>query len=265
MICSACRTDNPDSAAYCAGCGGALSPGAPSAGLRAPSRGLAIASLVLGLLSVPTFGLLLVGAVTSVILGVIALVKASQEPALYGGKELAVAGIAASAVSILIIPVLGIVAAIAIPSLMRARISANEVAAIEDVRSVVQAEATYSKANGGAFDTLECLHAADQCIPGYKGGAFLAPILATRGYRHHFLPGRNAHVAAGMSTSSLEAFAFTAVPVVRNRTGVRAFCGDDTGTICQQPLGHEPAVAEGHCVLATPQGSVGPFPACATQ
>src|SRR6185295_14038416 len=106
------------------------------AGLHPPRRGLAIASLVLGILGLPTIGLLGVGAMVGIILGVIALVKASRAPAEYGGRGMAVAGIALAVVSILLTPFIGIIAAIAIPSLLRARISANESAAIGDIRAV---------------------------------------------------------------------------------------------------------------------------------
>src|SRR5687768_14371196 len=111
---------------------------------RAPRRGFAIASLVLGILSLPTIGILLVGAMLSVILGVAALVKARDQPAEYGGRSMAIAGIVLSALSIVVMPfVLGIGAAIAIPSFLRARVSANEAAAIADVRAVVIAEIRY--------------------------------------------------------------------------------------------------------------------------
>src|SRR5204863_8967309 len=75
-----------------------------------PQRGYAIASLILGILSLPTAGLLLLGAMVRVVLGVVALVKASREPGRYAGKGMAVAGIVLSGLSILVLPVIGIVA-----------------------------------------------------------------------------------------------------------------------------------------------------------
>ena len=134
-------------------------------------RGYAIASLVLGILSIPTFGLLLVGAMTSVILGVVALVKESRQPEEYGGKGMAITGIVLAA---RLHPrdacrSLGIVAAIAIPSFLRARVSSNEAAALGDVREVIMAEARYQKANAGYFDRLECLAAPRDVHPRASG------------------------------------------------------------------------------------------------
>src|SRR6266540_1950896 len=44
---------------------------------------------------------------------------------------------------LIVVAIIGIIAAIAIPSLLRARVSANEAAAIGDTRTVISAEAAY--------------------------------------------------------------------------------------------------------------------------
>ena len=42
---------------------------------------------------------------------------------------------------LIVVAIIGIIAAIAIPSLLRARVSSNEAATIGDIRSVISAEA----------------------------------------------------------------------------------------------------------------------------
>src|SRR5262249_18789190 len=136
MTCPRCHAANTPGAAACASCGFALLRQASTlaSATGGGRRGLATASLVLGLLSLPSLGLLGLGAILSIVLGIVALVKANNAPAEYGGKGRAIVGIACGAISVLVMPaVLGIVAAIAIPSLLRARVSANEAAAIGDV------------------------------------------------------------------------------------------------------------------------------------
>jgi type IV pilus assembly protein PilA len=205
---------------------------------RPVHRGYAIASLVLGILSIPTLGLLLVGAMVSVILGVVALVKESRQPEEYGGKGMAITGIVLSGVSILVVPFFaGIIAAIAIPSVLRARVSANEAAALGDVRDVIRAEAAYQAENGGYFDRLECLAAPATCIPGHHGASLIADrLLSTgedQGYRRVFHPGPRAEpVPPKASPTSLMAFAYVATPISPGKSGVRTFCGDGTGVIC---------------------------------
>src|SRR5215212_6267779 len=82
-----------------------------------PSKDLAITSMVLGIVSIFTLGLLVVGAIISIVLGLIALNKVEQNPRAYAGKKQAIAGITASVVSLVLI-VLGTLAAIVVPKLL---------------------------------------------------------------------------------------------------------------------------------------------------
>ncbi len=104
--------------------------------------GLAITSMVLGILGFITsiffIGILL--APVGLILGIVALVKANRKPEIYGGKGFAIAGIATSSLVVLILP---IIAAIAIPNLLAARRSANEATAISSLRTLGGAENTF--------------------------------------------------------------------------------------------------------------------------
>ncbi len=155
-----------------------------------------------------------------------------------------------------LVGVIGIIAAIAIPSLLRARVSANEAASIGDVRTMFSAQTAYQSANGGFYDRLECLQTPSQCIPGYapSGPNFVDATIGNttrHGYTFSFHAGDRVApdtLAQGRySPSSLTQFAYTAVPSTRNRTGVRSFCGDATGVILACPDGREPPVEAGHC------------------
>jgi type IV pilus assembly protein PilA len=257
MTCPQCQLPNPVGTSYCARCGAALqaAPYAPMGGTVAatgPQKGLATTALVLGILSplLACVGVGFVTALVALILGIVAMVKAGRAPGVYGGKGAAIAGVVLGAVTLLMLP---IVAAIAIPSLLRARVSANESAAIGDLRTVISAEAAYQSANAGYYDTLECLGTPSSCIPSYSGPVFLDPVLASgadkTGYRRTFHAGAPASSAEGSesrSPSSMESFAYTMVPVSK-QTGVRGFCGDATGRICVTLDGAAPPVVNGEC------------------
>ena len=58
---------------------------------------------------------------------------------------------------LIVVAIIGIIAAIAIPSLLRARVSANESATIGDIRTLISAQAAYHAANGGFYGPLTCL------------------------------------------------------------------------------------------------------------
>lgn len=216
---------------------------------------MAIASLTLGVLSIPTFGCLIVGAAAGVVLGILALTRANREPEVYGGKGIAIAGIAASALSLLVAIPLAILAAIAIPSLLRARTNANEAVALRHVKAFAVAESIYRGTSGGTYGPPECLADPAVCLPGYDGPALLDADLASdsvvSGYRRTFHPGPSASVSESapgspFATRRLSSFAYTAVPVERGRTGNRAFCADASGRVCAAASG-EVEAASGAC------------------
>src|SRR5262249_924539 len=172
----------------------------------------------------------------------------------HGGQGLASAGIVCSGASLLLAPFLGIFAAIVIPSLLRARVSANEATTIGDIRQVVAAEASYSERNGGHFGTLECLNAPQNCLgAGASTTPFIAPelLLPTRsGFNRSFHPGRDAGYREGHPHQYLQSFAYVASPVTLGRTGVRTFCGDSSGRICFVRSPEEMKVDYGLCPKA---------------
>ncbi len=248
MYCPRCSAANVEGAPFCASCGSPLS----ATPLGPARKGMAMAALVLGLLSIPTFGCLGIGALAAVILGVVALVKANRQPQLYGGKGLAIGGIVTGALSAVIIFPIAIIAAIAVPNLLRARMMANESAAVGDIRTIISAEMTYASVNGGFYDTPRCLARPGGCLPGYTGPVFVDELLGSlavkNGYQRRFHPGPSAVGSPGaLSPSSLTGFAYTAVPVKAGNTGRRSFCGDASGVVCMTPLGGEIEVVNGAC------------------
>ena len=164
---------------------------------------------------------------------------------------------------LIVVAIIGIIAAIAIPSLLRARVSANESATIGDIRTVISGQAAYQSANGGwyASDML-CLSVptGSGCIPSYptNGPTFIDPNLtgqtAKSGYNRSF----NATAASGMNTAvsgtnSTGAYAYSAWPVTSGQSGVRAFAGDSSGVICFTPNASTatPTVTNGAVTLSS--------------
>ena len=202
---------------------------------------------------IPTAGLLFVGGIVAILLGVAALVQAGRNPKEYGGKGPALVGIVAAGFSIVVSPfILGMGAAIAIPLLLRGRVSANEAGAIGDLRTLAAAERTYAAKNGAFVDRVECLEDPRPCLKG-ASAPFITHIPENRaGYVRSFHPGLPVGAedirGLGLSPTSLQACAFVAVPLVRGQTGVRSFCADSAGEFCYLGSGGRPAVVAGACV-----------------
>lgn len=146
---------------------------------------------------------------------------------------------------LIVVAVIGIIAAIAIPSLLRARVSANESAVQGDIRSIISAAAAYesSSMGNGYPAAFTCLTTPSNnvCIPGYAstGATFLDAGLTTAvgagepksGYARTWNPGANS-----LGTGK-DGYCYTATPQTLNRTGVRSFGGEASGVIAGTMLG----------------------------
>ena len=138
---------------------------------------------------------------------------------------------------LIVIVIIGIIAAIAIPSLLRARVSANEAGTIGDNRTVSSAMVAYSSANGGFFDNVfTCLSAPNGCIPQYPATAptFLdtsltASPLAKSGYQRVFTGDRRPSASTPSSTPP-RAPVCTATIRLRSRRTARA-CAPSAPTL----------------------------------
>ena len=146
---------------------------------------------------------------------------------------------------LIVVAIIGIIAAIAIPSLLRARVSANEAQAIGDSRSVVSAEQTYASANGGFFSNVVNLcrnggNCAGVGIPNYPTSApeFLGGDLGRTspyvksGYNRTWTPGQApAAIAANLDPNSVLDYCYDSAPSSLGLTGVRAFSTSGTGAL----------------------------------
>ena len=141
---------------------------------------------------------------------------------------------------LIVVAIIGIIAAIAIPSLLRARVAANESAVTGDVRSLASAQAAFASATGGVWGSLPCLAvpAVPACIPGYATNSpNFAPDTTVwqttsaagpkGGYNRTTLEGAP---AAAAIAGQIVSFCTLASPVSPS-TGVRVFAIDANSTL----------------------------------
>ncbi len=141
---------------------------------------------------------------------------------------------------LIVVAIIGIIAAIAIPSLLRARISANESGAIGDARTVISGEAAFQSANSAFYGSISCLGlpaAVGVCIPGYPTNApsFLDPQIVSlqtkSGYTRTFNPDTGTAVGTD-SAGDILAYCYGLNPASA-QGGVRSFGGDSSGVVGQ--------------------------------
>jgi prepilin-type N-terminal cleavage/methylation domain-containing protein len=147
---------------------------------------------------------------------------------------------------LVVIAIIGIISAIAIPGLIRARVSANESQAIGDSRTVISGLATYAAANCGFFPaSLACTtwEGGDiaACIPNYPPTApqFLGGDLAGQGnpsmkggYSRLYTPGgAGTNIQSQCDAQGRTGFCYDLYPRTYYMTGVRSFVAVTSGTI----------------------------------
>jgi len=260
MFCRNCGMANPASRQFCSKCGKPIPsstaartttapepapvPESSSATPQqstgdAPTSGKAIASLVCGI-----FTFFLPASIAAIILGHMSLSEIRKSAGRIGGRGLATTGLVLGYLGLLIIPVM-IVAAIAIPNLLRARMAANEATAVGSLRTINTAVLTYATEFENGFpSSLK----ATEVAPGESATcnhAFLLDIALTSGRRYGYVftytpqyPGdATAPVispkaaAKGCTAGGASGYTVTADPIQRGTTGQRSFFTDQTGII----------------------------------
>ena len=146
---------------------------------------------------------------------------------------------------LIVVAIIGIIAAIAIPSLLRARVSANEAGTIGDIRSVISAQAAFQSAASGWYAPITCLSTPTGCIVGYPATAptfadqTIAGTSPKSGYNRTFSPGAAPNPAppASVLLGVVDGYCYGATPSPIGQTGVRGFGGDASGRVCQNITG----------------------------
>lgn len=224
MFCGHCGATNPDDGQYCTKCGqliGTTGVIAPPPSLtpdpQPRTSGKAIASLILGF-----FSLLLPAAVGAIILGHISRSEIRRSAGRLKGSGMALAGLILGYVWISAIPVL-IIAAIAIPNLLRARMAANEASAIGSLRTIVVAETTYAQKfpDKGYACALTNLGGTGNSAQG--AGLIDETLAAGQKYGYRFV--------VSCAESDPTSYYVGAYPMKQNSTGVRTFCADQAGVV----------------------------------
>ena len=140
---------------------------------------------------------------------------------------------------LIVVAIILIIAAIAIPNLLRARMAANESSAASSIRTVNTAEVSYYSAYPGTgYGTLAVLGGASPCTPAFGTACLIDNNLAQNGTPVG--TGKSGYtftslvVAAGGINAQ---YLINARPIVFRQTGTRDFCSSEDAVVRQDPTG----------------------------
>jgi hypothetical protein len=222
MVCGKCGALVPENTRYCQKCGWLVAPPqdvsatppSVSGDIASTTSGKAIGSLIAGI-----FSFIFPAAIVAIILGHISLSDIRKSAGRLKGKGMATAGLVFGYLGIASIPIVLIVAAIAIPNLLRARIAANESSAASAIRILNAAEVYRASAHPDLGYTCALSDLQDQIDRDLATGE-------KHGYAFDLL-NCESDEAGGPNTK----FQISAVPLTPHQSGVRAFCSDESGII----------------------------------
>jgi type IV pilus assembly protein PilA len=132
---------------------------------------------------------------------------------------------------LIVVAIILVIAAIAIPNFMRSRIAANEAASVQNMRNITTANVVYSSTYGvGYAQTLAALGPSGTSLPSSAHASLIDDVLAAgtkSGYTYVYMP------AAPDASGSTPSYTLNANPVTVGITGNRFFFTDDSGLIRQ--------------------------------
>jgi len=138
---------------------------------------------------------------------------------------------------LIVVAIILIIAAIAIPNLLRARIAANESAAASTLRTLNTAEVSYITAYPASnYGLLAVLGGAAPCVPAAASACLIDNTLAT----DNAGAGKSGY-HSDVLTPAAGQYVATEVPIAIGSTGVNSFCSVEDAVIHKDAAGAKDA------------------------
>ena len=147
---------------------------------------------------------------------------------------------------LIVVAIISIIAAIAVPGLLRARMTGNETSAIASLKVTTSSQVAYSAACGNGAYAATFVVLGTPPSPGGQGfiSADLGTAVAPQKSGYNFTLGGGAGSAAGPNdcngTATITAYLATGIPMTNGTTGTRAFAVNAGNTIWQLTGGAAP-------------------------
>jgi type IV pilus assembly protein PilA len=144
---------------------------------------------------------------------------------------------------LIVVAIILIIAAIAIPNLLRARMAANESSAVASVRTTNTGEVTYNSTYPtiGFASALVNLGGAlgVACVPAPATACLIDSVLANDGNpANSGKSGYQFKTGAGTQAGTVYVgYTVQATPITINQTGIRGFCAEEDAVVRVDPAG----------------------------
>ena len=162
---------------------------------------------------------------------------------------------------LIVVAIILIIAGIAIPDLLRSKMTANEASAAESIHAILIASSLYYTTYDNGYPP-NLITMAPAALATCNQAGLIDPLLANApnqksGYTISYT-GQNGTVVApnGCGTAGYLGFVATAVPITVGVTGARSFCSSEDGVLHFDPQGNAiatSAACDALPVLATTQ------------
>ena len=158
---------------------------------------------------------------------------------------------------LIVVAIILIIAAIAIPNLLRARIAANESSAVSSLRTMNTAEVTYQSTypTVGYASTIAALgpSASTGCTtPASTNACLVDWLVAQATAAGSAKSGYYFSDTAGSTVSGLlTGYTLDGLPAAVNQTGVRGFCSNEDAVIRYTAVGSAASGSESACAAYT--------------
>ena len=166
---------------------------------------------------------------------------------------------------LIVVAIILIIAAIAIPNLLRSKMAANQASAVGSLRTINTAAITYNSTYGNGYPgNLNMIGTPGNTTTVGCGSALLIDSVLTSGTKSGYtfiLTGEGTQLTSANSSCTSGPFGYdsgyvaTGIPATLGTTGQTAYCTDGSGVIRQNPTGSLGAVSNNLC--ATTDGPLG--------
>ena len=159
---------------------------------------------------------------------------------------------------LIVVAIILIIAAIAIPNLLRSRMAANEASAVGSIRTMNTAAISYNSTYGNGFPaTIAQIGTTGSAAVSCNNAELIDSVLTggtKSGYTFQILAGAVAVPAppTGCTTAgNSDGYGAIATPVTVGTTGQRSFCSDASGVIRYDATGTAFTLASALCSAGT--------------